>query len=137
MLKETGEPLRIDGKEVTAETTFVPEEADGSVDMKFTFDASALNKKSVVVFEKVYADETEVAAHEELGDDGQTVKYKIGKVTVDMPDKPGEGQGSPPVKTGDALGGVWLLLFAAFGCMAVIGIVLLYRRKRKEAQDEE
>ena len=52
MLKETGEPLRIDGKEVTAETTFVPEEADGSVDMKFTFDASALNKKSVVVFEK-------------------------------------------------------------------------------------
>ena len=137
MLKETGEPLRIDGKEVTAETTFVPEEADGSVDMKFTFDASALNKKSVVVFEKVYADETEVAAHEELEDDGQTVKYKIGKVTVDMPDKPGEGQGSPPVKTGDALGGVWLLLFAAFGCMAVIGIVLLYRRKRKEAQDEE
>ena len=137
MLKETGEPLRIDGKEVTAETTFVPEEADGSVDMKFTFDASALNKKSVVVFEKVYADETEVAAHEELEDDGQTVKYKIGKVTVDMPDKPGEGQGSPPVKTGDALGGVWLLLFAAFGCIAVIGIVLLYRRKRKEAQDEE
>lgn len=136
MLKETGEPLRIDGKEVTAETTFVPEEADGSVDMKFTFDASALNKKSVVVFEKVYADETEVAAHEELEDDGQTVKYKIGKVTVDMPDKPGEGQGSPPVKTGDALGGVWLLLFAAFGCMAVIGVVL-YRRKRKEAQDEE
>ena len=109
MLKETGEPLRIDGKEITAETTFVPEEADGSVDMKFTFDASALNKKSVVVFEKVYADETEVAAHEDLEDDGQTVKYKIGKVTVDMPDKPGEGQGSPPVKTGDALGGVWLL----------------------------
>ena len=136
MLKETGEPLRIDGKEITAETTFVPEEADGSVDMKFTFDASALNKKSVVVFEKVYADETEVAAHEDLEDDGQTVKYKIGKVTVDMPDKPGEGQGSPPVKTGDALGGVWLLLFAAFGCMAVIGVVL-YRRKRKEAQDEE
>jgi LPXTG-motif cell wall-anchored protein len=31
---------------------------------------------------------------------------------------------------------VWLLLFAAFGCMAVIGVVL-YRRKRKEAQDEE
>ena len=30
--------------------------------------------------------------HEELEDDGQTVKYKIGKVTVDMPDKPGEGQ---------------------------------------------
>ncbi len=137
MLKETGEPLRIDGKEITAETTFVPEEADGSVDMKFTFDASALNKKSVVVFEKVYADETEVAAHEDLEDDGQTVKYKIGKVTVDMPDKPGEGQGSPPVKTGDALGGVWLLLFAAFGCMAVIGVVLLYRRKRKETQDEE
>lgn len=136
MLKETGEPLRIDGKEVTAETTFVPEEADGSVDMKFTFDASALNKKSVVVFEKVYADETEVAAHEDLEDDGQTVKYKIGKVTVDMPDKPGEGQGSPPVKTGDALGGVWLLLFAVFGSAAVTGVVL-YRRKRKEAQDEE
>ena len=62
----------------------------------------------MVVFEKVYADETEVAAHEDLEDDGQTVKYKIGKVTVDMPDKPGEGQGSPPVKTGDALGGEWL-----------------------------
>jgi len=35
------------------------------------------------------------------------------------------------------LGGVWLLLFAAFGCMAVIGIVLLHRIKRKEAEDEE
>ena len=76
------------------------------------------------------------AAHEDLEDDGQTVKYKIGKVTVDMPDKPGEGQGSPPVKTGDALGGVWLLLFAVFGSAAVTGVVL-YRRKRKEAQDEE
>ena len=136
MLKETGEPLLIDGKEVTAEKTFVPEAAEGSVDMEFTFDASKLNKKSVVVFEKVYADETEVTAHEDLEDEGQTVKYKIGKVTVDMPDKPGEGQGSPPVKTGDDLVVPILLWAVLFGSAAVIGVVL-YRIKRKEAQDEE
>ena len=71
----------------------MPEEADGSVDMKFTFDASALNKKSVVVFEKVYADETEVAAMKNLRMTEQTVKYKIGKVTVDMPGQAGRGTG--------------------------------------------
>ena len=31
MVKETGEPLTVDGKEVTAEKTFVAEEVDGSI----------------------------------------------------------------------------------------------------------
>ena len=41
---------------VTATTTFTAEEADGSVEVVFTYDASALNDKVVVAFEELYTD---------------------------------------------------------------------------------
>lgn len=42
---ETEKPFDVDGKAVTAETSFTPEEANGSVELSFTFDASALSGK--------------------------------------------------------------------------------------------
>ena len=79
MDKETGEPLLIgDGEEraqVTSETTFTPSESNGTIDVLFTFDASALFNKSVVVFEKLYQGETEIASHEDIEDEGQTVSF--------------------------------------------------------------
>ena len=42
MVKETGEPLTVNGEEVTAEKTFTAEEADGSIILEFTFDSSSL-----------------------------------------------------------------------------------------------
>ena len=73
MDKETGEPLLIDGKEVTQEVTFTPDKADGSVEMTFTFDGSALAGKTVVAFEDCLRDGKEVAVHHDINSKEQTI----------------------------------------------------------------
>ena len=75
MVKETGEPLRVDGKEVTAEKTFVAEEADGSIILEFTFDSSALAGKKIVAFEDVTYEGISIGTHEDLTDEDQTISY--------------------------------------------------------------
>ena len=75
MVKETGEPLTIDGKEVTAEKTFVAEEADGSIILEFTFDSSALAGKKIVAFEDVSYEGISIGTHEDLTDEDQTISY--------------------------------------------------------------
>ena len=72
---ETGEPLLVDGKEVIAEKTFVAEKADGSVELSFTFDASALEGKTTVVFENIYRDKLHIATHESLDDKDQQIDF--------------------------------------------------------------
>ena len=88
MDKETGEPLLIGEEQVTSEATFTPAEPNGTVDVLFTFDATGLEGKSVVVFETLFQGETEIAGHEDIEDEGQTVNFvekpKIGTTaTVD------------------------------------------------------
>ena len=75
MVKETGEPLTVDGKEVTAEKTFVAEEADGSIILEFTFDSSALAGKKIVAFEDITYEGISIGSHEDLTDDDQTISY--------------------------------------------------------------
>ena len=75
MVKETGEPLLIDGKEVTTEKTFVAEEADGSIILEFTFDSSALAGKKIVAFEDITYEGISIGSHENLTDDDQTISY--------------------------------------------------------------
>ena len=43
--------------------------------MLFTFDATGLEGKSVVVFETLFQGETEIASHEDIEDEGQTVTF--------------------------------------------------------------
>lgn len=81
MDKATGEKLLVDSKEVTAEKEFTPKEASGTEEITFTFDASALAGKSVVVFETLYHDGKEVAAHTDINDKDQTIEFE-------EPDKP-------------------------------------------------
>ena len=73
MDKETGKEL---SPAVTATTKFTPTATEGTVDIKFTLDASKLGGKKVVAFEKVSEGATEVAAHEDINDEGQTVTVK-------------------------------------------------------------
>ena len=75
MVKETGEPLTVDGKEVTAEKTFVAEEVDGSIILEFTFDSSALAGKKIVAFENVIYEGISIGTHEDLTDEDQTISY--------------------------------------------------------------
>ena len=74
MDKETGEKLLVDGKEITAETVFVPETKNGSVDVTFIFDATGLHGKEIVVFEDLYRENVLLATHADIEDEGQTVK---------------------------------------------------------------
>ena len=88
MDKETGEPLLVNDQQVTSEATFTPAEASGTIEVLFTFDATGLEGKTVVVFETLFQGETEIAGHEDIEDEGQTVTFveepKIGTTaTVD------------------------------------------------------
>lgn len=76
MDKETGEKLLVDGKGITAETVFVPETKNGSVDVTFIFDATGLHGKEIVVFEDLYRENMLLATHADINDEGQTVKIK-------------------------------------------------------------
>ncbi|MEK4504132.1 VaFE repeat-containing surface-anchored protein [Bacillus sp. FSL R12-0069] len=75
MDKSTGKPLVVEGKEVTAEATFTPQEANGSMILDFTFDATGLEEKEVVVFEELVKEGKVVATHADIEDKGQTVKF--------------------------------------------------------------
>ena len=76
MDKETGEKLLVDSKEITAETVFVLETKNGSVDVTFIFDATGLHGKEIVVFEDLYRENVLLATHADINDEGQTVKIK-------------------------------------------------------------
>lgn len=79
MNKETGKPVLDNGKEVTAEKEFTAETSNGFVNLEFTFNASALAGKTVVVFEDVYQDKIKVATHADITDEEQSIYIpKIG-----------------------------------------------------------
>ena len=72
---ETGEALKdADGKEITASAKFTPQAQDGTQDVTFTFDASALGGAKTVVFEKLFVDGTLIGSHEDPTDKDQTVE---------------------------------------------------------------
>lgn len=72
---ETGEALKgADGKQITASAKFTPQAQDGTQDVTFTFDASALGGAKTVVFEKLFVDGTLIGSHEDLTDKDQTVE---------------------------------------------------------------
>ena len=80
MDKETGEKLLVNGKEITAETTFIAETKNGSVDVTFIFDATGLHGKEIVVFEDLYRENVLLATHADIDDEGQTVRIRNPKI---------------------------------------------------------
>lgn len=90
MDKATGQPLIVNGSEVTAEKEFAPIAPFGYVKAEFTFDASALAGKEIVAFESLEHEGVEVAAHADIYDEGQTVKVEpspeIGTIASDAAD---------------------------------------------------
>ena len=136
MDKETGKEILIDGKPVTAETTFKPEESSGSVDVTFTFDATELKGHDVVVFEKLFVTvkeddkerELEVTSHEDIKSKSQTVKL------TEVPTEPKEPDISSPVKTGDDAPILLYICIAAGSLLLLIisGLVFYWRRKHQK-----
>ena len=90
MDKSTNEPFKVDGKEITSEVTFTPEEPNGEITVSFTFDASGITQATeLVVFETLYRDGIEIATHADIEDEGQTVT-----ITVPEPGIPNTGDTS-------------------------------------------
>lgn len=114
MDKATGKALTVNGKEVTAESKFIAQEANGSVDVIFTFNAEGLGNKTTVVFESLTIDGSEVATHTDINDEAQTVKF------IAPPTK---------VKTGD--NNTMYLLIAGAGILIIAGAAFFIRGKKK------
>lgn len=71
---ETGEPALDDaGNEITAQTTFVPEDFTGSVEMTFAFSGVDLAGRTLVAFETMTCEGKEYMVHADIEDKGQTV----------------------------------------------------------------
>ena len=81
MDKTTEKELLIDGKKITSEVKFTPEEPTGEVIVSFEFDARYIKKDTdIVVFESLYSEDKELATHADIEDVGQTVTVKIPKI---------------------------------------------------------
>ena len=127
MDKETGEPLLINDEPVIAEATFTPEAPDGEVELTFTFDATGLAGKEIVVFETLYRDDREIAVHADIDDEAQTVTMK------ELPPE----EGTPFDKTGAAgLWPLWVAIGAGIVAGAAIIIRTLWRRRLAASADE-
>ena len=88
MDKATGKAFLLDGKEITSEVTFTPDEPDGEIEVEFTFDAAGISEKTdIVVFEAVYHEKVLLAVHADIEDEGQTV-------TITPPETPKTGDSS-------------------------------------------
>ena len=122
MDKSTGKAFLVDGKELTSEVTFTPEESCGEVTVRFTFGGSKITKQTdLVVFETLYRDGVELAAHADIEDGGQTVT-----LTPPKPDIPQTGDNSNL--------GFWIGL-GSVALGGVIACIIMYC-KRKKDEDE-
>ena len=119
----TGKAFLVDGKELTSEVTFTPEESCGEVTVRFTFGGSKITKQTdLVVFETLYRDGVELAAHADIEDGGQTVTL--------IPPKPDIPQ------TGDNSNlGFWIGL-GSVALGGVIACIIMYCKRKKDEDDE-
>ena len=119
MDKATGKPFMVKGKEITSTVKFVPDKANGKVEVTFTFDGSAIKKDTkLVVFETLYCNGVELTAHADINDDGQTVTIK-----PYIPHNP---------KTGDERNiGTWIGL-GGVGLGAAVAVLVLKLKMKKD-----
>lgn len=75
MIRETGKVLTdSEGNPVTASTTFIPTESNGSIDVEFHLDATELGNQHIVAFETLEYNNVAIVIHADLNDDNQTVR---------------------------------------------------------------
>lgn len=119
MDKSTCKPFMVKGKEVTSTVKFVPDKADGKVEVTFTFDGSAIKKDTeLVVFETLSRDGVELTAHADIDDKGQTVTIK-----PYIPHNP---------KTGDERNINQILGVAGASLVGIAGCVYFFIKRKKK-----
>lgn len=86
-IRETGEPLKVDGKEIAKEVVFSAAQPQGYIDIEFEpFDGRFLQNQTVVVAETLYWGDFTVHVHFDLeGDEEQAIHYpSIGTTLLDQ-----------------------------------------------------
>ena len=78
MDKASGEPVLLNGKEVSARKEFTADKRSGTAEVKFEIDATSLAGRDIVVFEEIYWDGRLIAEHRDIDDAGQTVYIRSG-----------------------------------------------------------
>lgn len=132
MDKETGEPVQLGGKDVTATASFVPDKSSGSVSLSFTFDGSALKGHDIVAFKTVSKEGAEVAVHADIDDAGQTVSLADKPAT---PTSPAPKGGLP--KTGDPAPWIPLACLVAAAACGIAILALMRRKGHWDAEDDD
>lgn len=136
MDQKTGEPMLIDGKQITSEKKVTITEENGTVDMDFTFDASELNDKSIVIYEYLYQEDELIASHEDINDKNQTVTFKVGSLKPNMPGHKGNGLFTA-LKTGDHIAIIPWILLALAGAGIVITMIGLRQKEKMESEEKD
>lgn len=129
MDKETGEAIEdAAGNPVVVETDFSPEAGDGTVEVELKLDTTQLKGKSLVFFEKLAdAQDSVIATHEDLDDEGQTIQFSA-------PEAPESPTGKEYPKTGADAAKVAIAAsaFVIVGC-GTAGAAYAAAKRRKDA----
>ena len=136
MDQQTGEPLLVNGKQITSEKKLTITEENGTVDMDFTFDASELNNKSIVIYEYLYQESELITSHEDINDKDQTVTFKVGSLIPNMPGHKGNGLFTA-LKTGDHIAIIPWILLALAGAGIVITMIGLRQKEKMESKEKD
>lgn len=124
MNKSTGKPFKVKGKEITSTVKFVPDKANGKVEVTFTFDGSAIKKDTkLVVFETLYRNGDELTAHADINDDGQTITIKVPKLE------------NP--KTGDERNKKALASVMSVSALGAVSLAYYLLKKKKNNKEEK
>ena len=124
---DTKEPVMVDGKAVTAEGTFVPEDSKGTAEVVFTFDGRGLGGSTTVVFEELYevrdGEEILIGEHKEYDSKEQTIVFE-------EPEIPESSVSAKTPRTGDN-SSIWMWLTATGAAIAVVLGVRFWKRKKE------
>ena len=122
--KSTGKQFKVKGKEITSTVKFVPDKADGKVEVAFSFDGSAIkNDTELVVFETLSCDGVELTAHADIDDKGQTVTIKVPELE------------NP--KTGDERNKKALASVMSVSALGAVSLAYYLLKKKKNNKEEK
>lgn len=126
MVKNTGEALKINQKEVTGTIKFTPEKESGEVTVKVIIDGKELFENygdavDLVAFEETTRDGELIAEHKDINDEGQTVR-------INKPVVPATPKRTLPQTSGsESNSTAWIML----ALVIVVGAILVFANKKR------
>ena len=129
MRKSTGLALEIDGKAVTAETSFIASTKDGEIVLPFVFNAKGLENDAIVAYETVIDNKTNavICSEKNINNSEQTVSFvKPEKPEAPVPPTP-ETPVPPTPETGDKSG---VMIYVALLAISALLLMALSVKKK-------